>query len=181
MNTDTISLDRIEPYPVRETEDNTFYFTTTAGNEYQIYFARYWQQDVVDLYLNSRIPVYEFYFEVVHKSCAVMDKRIAPTIFSVVDDFVSRTNSVLFYITQRDDGRSKELFRVYQLWFNEYKRTRFNMLNKTDRAVWYGRMAEAYISCIYKADANFGKKNIEEMINVVLEEIYPNARVTGYQ
>lgn len=181
MNTDTISLDTMESYPVQETEDNTFLFTTSAGNKYQIFFARYWQQDVVDLYLRSRIPVYEFYFEVVQKNCSVMDKRIAHTIFTVVDEFVSRTNSVLFYITQRDDGRSKELFRVYQLWFNEYKRTRRNGLNKTDRAVWYGRTAEAYISCIYKADADFGRGSIENMINVVLEEIYPNARVTGYE
>jgi len=167
-----------EPYPVTEQEDNNFHFVTEHGNEYQITFSKYWQQDIVDLYLGFRVPVYEFYFEVMAKNHSGMDKRIAPTLFDIFDKFLLRTGSVIFYITQRDDGRSKELFKVYQLWYNLYKRSRGDELVKLDRAVYYGDTAEAYLACMFLR-GTVKDKRIPLLVNTILEEIYPNATVSS--
>lgn len=167
----------VEPYPVADLGEDCFHFVTETGNEYNIFFAQYWQQDLFDFYSGAKIPVYEFYFEVLAKNHAGMDKRIAPTIFDTLDLFVSRTNSILFYITQRDDGRSRELFKVYQLWYRVYKQTRGDGLKKLDRAVRYGDTVEAYLSCLFMKDTVNELDNVPLLLDTILHEIFPNADV----
>lgn len=179
METIQIPPPVIDPYPLVDLGDDSFHFITDQGNEYSIYFAKYWQQDLIDLYSGVRIPVYEFYFEVLAKNHAGMDKRIAPTIFDILDRFVIRTNSILFYITQRDDGRSGELFKVYQFWYKLYKRTRGDGLQKLDRVVYYGDTVEAHLSCLFMRDTVAELDNVPLLISTILQEIYPNSTVVS--
>ncbi len=169
-----------EPYAVVETEENTFRFITDHNNEYQIVFSEYWQQDLVSLYTRSQLPVYEFYFEVMAKRQSGMDKRIAHTIFSVVDLFLERSKGLIFYITQRDDGRSKELFKVYQFWYNQYKEKRGEHLQKIDKVVAYEDTVEAYLSCLFMKTTLPDKVKASQMIDEILNEIYPNASIKAF-
>ncbi len=167
------------PYPISEDSPNNYRFITDLGNEYTLNFVRYWQQDLIDLYSSIDIDVYEFYFEIFMRRKSGLDNRIPFTIFNILERFLKVNKSILFFVTQREDGRGKELFRVYQLWANLYYRSYYQetLIQKVDRSIWYGDFAEAYLSCLYLKNDYVDSKFLENLLNELLYEIYPNCRV----
>lgn len=170
-------------YPFVQLENNEFKFITQNTNEYIVGFGDYWQQDVVDLYGNLDMPVHEFYFEVQLKKRMGFDNRIAFTIFDIVELFLRSTGGATYYVTQREDGRSRELFKVYQMWHRLYNRSRgeaaANMM-KVDRIVLYEETPEAYLSCLTLRQNLPAGASLDQTIDCVLAEIYPNCMVRPF-
>ncbi len=171
----------MQPYTYTELGEYNYKFVTDQGNEYSIVFSKYWQQDIVDLYGQMDIDIYEFYFEVVSRNATGMDKRIPHTIFCILESFLIQNKSVVFYITQREDGRGRELFKVYQFWHALYQKMHGGqgVIDKTDRVVKYGTVTEAHLSCLYLTDTFSYDVQLDRVIDIVLAEIYPNAYISA--
>jgi hypothetical protein len=173
----------LEPYPYRITETNEFRFTAESGNIYYIYLLEYWQQDVVWSFSNTDVKIYEFNFEVERLNKISQDNRIAITIFSIIEDYLRAEDCVVYYVTQRMDGRAKQLFRLYQLWYTAYCRLGKKMSEsvvKIDRVVESYGFIDAYVSSMVPNECFGGVERAERLMDKVLLEIFPNSSVHNF-
>ena len=173
----------MERYPCQLVSENEYRFTTDHGNVYAVSFAAYWQQDVINFIAEDNVEIYELYFGVVSTKQHVFDKRIAVTIISLMEEFLMQGKRAVFYITDRNDDRSLELFRLYFSWFALHKRLNKNSKTlKVDKVVKYKFHIEAYVSCVL-IDKNdrYAPNELSELVEVVLREIYPNSTVWDWK
>lgn len=168
-------------YPLTELEENYYQFFSEGGSQYHVYFRLNYQNDVVQLYTdNKQVEVYEFFFEVVNvRSLQAFDKKLTNTVMQLLEQFlIDNRHRVLFYITNRDDERNHALFRIYEVWYRNYIRERDSSLGKIDRVISQGSFVEAYMSCIY-LNMYLDKQYVNECLDRVLEEIYPNYTISA--
>ena len=171
------------PYQFFQVDEHDFRFTTETGNVYYIYFLEYWQQDVVQSFVHDPIMIYEFNFEVEKLVKVSHDNRIAFTIFSILELYLAKKNSVVYYVTQRMDGRSKQLFRLYQLWYNMSLRATLKLsgkIMKVDKVVESYGFIDAYISCMAHEDFFKHIEQLGSLTEKVLLEIFQNSTVRNF-
>lgn len=174
-------INMVLPYRVIKNDEHDYRFVSESGNQYHIYFDTYWQQDVVQGYLGIAVKVFEFYFEVDKLVKVSMDYRIAITIFSVLEEYMLMNDTVVYYVTQRIDGRAKQLFKVYQLWFNTYLKMRKTMSDKIikiDRIVESYGFIDAYVSCLLHYDCFTNVHLADLIMDKTLLEVFPNSTVS---
>jgi hypothetical protein len=168
----------MEPYKFIETRFGNYSLVTEHNNEYEIYFSKYWQQDVVDLYAPVNIKVYELYFEPVRIEKKFNDKRLSYTVMSILQTFLKENDCAVFYATQRDDGRNQELFTLYKFWLRSFLQYMNEPVSKLDRAVFYEGLAESFISCIVlNRSIEESDMSADQVLDLVLAEIYPRATI----
>lgn len=167
-----------EKYQLREIDPDSYHFTSDQGNLYHVYFTPNYQNDMVRLYSDlPQVTVYEIYFVELKKGpTSELDPKIGPTICQLIFDFLElHLQSIVFYITNRDDGRSYELFRVYKLWFRAYLRDNLGdkKILKLNRSIETSYYVEAYCCCIM-FEKDFLAIDSESCFDTILSEIYPN-------
>ncbi len=167
-------------YEYIKTGANEFRFVTDNNNMYFVNFVKYWQEDVVRFISGIEINVFELYFEVENKLSNGFDNKIAPTIFRMLELYFSFDNTVVYFVTQRNDGRSSQLFRVYQLWHKLYKksgRAFSDKILKSDRFVDSDGQTDAFVSCMTHVDHFDEKIDFDKLTDFVLVEIFPNSTI----
>lgn len=170
----------MEPYKVVETKFGNYSLVTEHNNEYEIYFSKYWQQDVVDLYAPVSIKVYELYFEPVRIEKKCQDKRLSYTVMSILKTFLKENDCAVFYATQRDDGRNQELFTLYKFWLRSFLQYIDEPAFKLDRAVYYEGQVESFISCIaFQRSIEESDLDANQVLDLILTEIYPRATIAA--
>jgi hypothetical protein len=169
----------MEPYAVFEYAENKYRFVTESGNEYTIYFIEYWQQDVVNLLSTFPVNIFELFFEQLNRKKIGYDKRLPFTIFSILDKFLWYKKSIIYFIPQREDGRSKELSRLYQLWATLYYKNRITQshIAKIDKTILYNDFPEAHLTCLFSKFHFISVSSIEKKLENILFEIYPNCQI----
>ncbi|MDY0905126.1 hypothetical protein [Pedobacter sp. CFBP9032] len=175
--------DDIEPYSYISIGDYDYKFITDNDVDYSVNFTRYWQEDVVNFYTDSDFSIFEFNFIQSQEKNGVFDQRISYTVIKIIDDFLN-SKRVLYYVTQRIDGRAKELFKVYQLWYKLFLLSQLKFTNsimKIDKEVLYeSNSVEAYISVMIIED-KYSSEDLSRMTDVVLKEIYPNSIIKNFR
>lgn len=169
----------IDFYPYQSVGANKFIFFTSNSISYTVEFVEYWQQDLVSLYSELSINVYELFFIQSEEKNGIFDPKISTTLFKIIDDFLTQ-ETIVYYITERIDGRARELFRVYQLWYLQFKRLNANLdktLIKFDRKVYneYDQV-DAYVSIVLTNDWIQTEK-VEELFEKLLSQIFPNTYI----
>lgn len=166
-----------EKYSLREVGIDSYHFSSDQGNLYHVYFTPNYQNDIVRLYSDMpEVTVYEIYFvELKRGQNTELDSKIGVTICQLIFDFLLlNRQSIVFYITNRDDGRSYELFRVYKLWFRAYHSLSGNhQILKLNRSISTGNYVEAYCCCIMM-ERDFLSIDPDVSFDTILSEIYPN-------
>jgi len=173
------SIGEEDRYCLTELEDSYYQFHSESGNLYDLYFKLSYQNDVARLYSgNPNIEVYEIFFEIVHtKKTQVNDVKIVNTLLFAVEEFLHTTpERIVFYITSRDDERNKALFKFYEIWFRKYLRNSNTLMRKLNRVILFNDSVVDYISFFY-LDCDFDLNYIDNCLDTVLTEIYPNYRI----
>ncbi|WP_343690738.1 hypothetical protein [Chitinophaga sp.] len=171
------------PYSYYPTGKDEYKFITDHGNEYTVSFVKYWQGDIVQLYSGINASIYEFYFDTLDIRSKVFDNRISFTLFDILESFLNHPGRAAYYVTQRADGRAKELFKVYQFWYANYlrhKKDTRSYFHKIDRVVLYDGVPEAYVSSL-TWEGRFDDVDLDNALDIVLKEIYPNATIHTFK
>lgn len=174
-------LAKLHAYPLRRHNENSFVFTTEQGNSYAIRFVRYWQEDVLPIYLGIDLEIYEIYFEVVKIQHKGYDARIQYTLMDTIIDFLSVNNRIGFFDIEREDGRGKELLRVYNIWLKMYEKATGKTGTMINQIVHNPGQSNSYIACIIHRDNQIvHEENAEELMTLALREIFPSGRIEAF-
>ncbi|MEO0733143.1 MAG: hypothetical protein AAFZ52_09930 [Bacteroidota bacterium] len=169
---------RVQPYPVRSQGPSSYVFTTSYGNTYAISFIRYWQEDLLPIYLGQEFEVYEIYFAVVDMQKKDYDRRIQYTLMHTITEFVSVSNRIGFFDIDREDGRAGELLRVYNIWLKMYERARGETGIMINRVVHIPDKPSAYLACVFHRNNELLRTdNAAGIIDRALTEIFPNSTI----
>ncbi|MEZ5042051.1 MAG: hypothetical protein R2828_19295 [Saprospiraceae bacterium] len=164
----------LTPYPLQQYGPNEFFFTSNYGNTYEIGFYPYWQKDLMPMYTDFDLNLFEIYFEVVETKYKGRDRRIPFTLMNTIAEFVSVDDRIGFFVIQREDGRSKQLLKVYNLWFQQYEQVKGETGLMTNRVVSMDGEIASYLSCVLHHNNSLLKSTSpDELLNQVLKEIYP--------
>ncbi len=160
---------------------HAYVFTTERGNTYIIRFIRYWQEEVVELYLKKELEVFEIYFEVMEIKDKGYDRRIQFTIIGAIVDFLSENDRVGFFDIKREDGRGLELLRVYRIWLKMYERKRKEKSIMLNRIVSIPDQFDSHIAClVHPNNKSFKGQDVDQLMDRVLKEIFPRATLTPF-
>lgn len=169
------------PYPLRPHGEHEYVFTTELGNTYTIGFLRYWQEDVLPLYIGIDVSIYEIYFEVIEIQQKGADRRIQHTMMDTIIEFISVENRIAFFYIQREDGRGRELLRVYNAWLRAYEKQEGEAGIMSNRVIKLPTGSDKYVACVIHRDNELlGHDNADEMIDRAIMEIFPKAELEEF-
>ena len=110
----------LSPYPLQETDDYSYSFTSGRGVIYHVYFLDY-------SYMFNEYPllaenVYSFNIDVIDRDIALTgeDERIGLTIVEVFKTFFERQKNVAVYVCDSIDERHLARKRKFDFWFWKY-------------------------------------------------------------
>jgi hypothetical protein len=172
-------------YPYSSTDGYNYKFTTLRGDHFMVSFKRTW----VNIFEITRKPtdgvdIYEMIFERLEIIDGTFDKYISKTILYIGAAFTN-SRRVIFYAADNPTKHDKELFRLYDIWYNflikenadlfGYDLQRVRKLNKVVKYTNY----MIYFSCFFLPES-VSDYNIEKLFTYILHEIYPNSIITEY-
>lgn len=104
-------------YPILQTDEQTYQFTTVNGDVYKTYFLSY--APYFSAYPDIASDVFGFSIEREtdnnkHKG---IDKRIATTIVRIVATFLISKTNVVVYVCDPSDGKGEARMRKFTGWF----------------------------------------------------------------
>jgi len=168
-------------YELAQYAPHAYVFTTERGNTYIIRFIRYWQEDVVELYVQEELEVYEIYFEVMEIKDKGYDRRIQFTIIGAIVDFLAEDDRVGFFDIKREDGRGLELLRVYRIWLKMYEKNRKEKSIMLNRIVSIPDQFDSHIAClVHPNNQCFKQQDVNQLMDRVLKEIFPRAALQPF-
>jgi len=168
-------------YPLLPLAPDAYAFESERGNRYTIRFLRYWQEDVVSLYLGVELAIYEIYFEITEIKQRAHDRRIQLTVMKAITDFLEVDNRVGFFDIYREDGRGLQNLRVYRMWLrrSEYHRKQKSVM--INRIVRIPDQTDNHIACVIMGNNQlFVDQDKGRMMDEVLKEIFPRAELIPF-
>lgn len=168
-------------YELRQYAADAYLFTTVRGNTYTIRFIRYWQEDALSVYLDIEAEIYEIYFEIIEIKDRGYDRMIQHTIMRTILEFLSQDNRIGFFDINREDGRGLENLRVYRMWLRMYERGAEKRSTMINRIVHVPDQTDSHIACVaHSNNTLFQHRSADEMMDLVLKEIFPGAELEAF-
>lgn len=127
----------IEPYEYSFIGDpfNSYFFTTLDTITYEIKFIP--STEYFSAYPDLESDAFEMTISIADNPIGnrlPSDKRTAPTIFAIFEDFFLPKTQIIVFICDSSDGRAKARHRKFGLWFyNNVIQT--DLLIKLDRGI----------------------------------------------
>lgn len=159
-------------YELINYENDSYRFVTDYGNEYKVVFSKTWHEEILDWHLETKIPICELYFEESFIKRKGSDPKIASTLIRLIDEYLKQ-GKILYYVTERKDGKEEFLFKVYNFWYNRIKQM-YQNVSKFNREIYWDSYLQARFGCLINNDF-VSSNHIDSILDAILSDIYPNS------
>ncbi len=107
----------LKPYNVSSHKDNHFVFVTDYGAIYECYFISY--SEYFKAYPHIAPYIYAVNLDIHHPpSKNIVDRRIADTLITLINNFLSDKINAVVYICDSSDGKSASRSRKFKSWYD---------------------------------------------------------------
>lgn len=109
----------MQPYNYTTSPPNNYFFTTDSGCEYLCYFTEY--DNLFAEFPEIASDVFGFNLVLKYKpeGNIGLDKRIATTVVTIIQNFLNKRTNVVVYICDNSDSRENVRFHKFTNWFSQ--------------------------------------------------------------
>ena len=116
MNLNVDKINAVAPYSVTATKDPNWVMFKT---DYGVLYAAGFDRDDTSM---PETETYQFTILNGNHKKSPRDSKVRETIVAIIEDFFVENNEVMLYICETGDSKQSMRSRLFEYWFNHYKK-----------------------------------------------------------